>query len=39
MKTDLPEKQWDTVLRSAIQKTKVEQKDLAFTELKSMLAD
>jgi len=39
MKTDLPEKQWDTVLRSAIQKTKVEMKDLAFNELKSMLAD
>ncbi len=37
MKEDLPEKQWDTVLRSAIRKTKVEQKDLAFDELKESL--
>jgi hypothetical protein len=39
MKTDLPEKNWDTVLKSAIQKTKVEEKDLAFTELKALMAD
>lgn len=39
MKNDLPEKQWDAVLKSAIQKTKVAEKDLAFTELKALLAD
>ena len=39
MKVDLPEKQWDTVLKSAIQKTKVTEKELAFNELKAMLAD
>lgn len=39
MKADLPEKQWETVLRSAIQKTKVVEKDLALTELKALLAD
>jgi hypothetical protein len=39
MKADLPEKHWETVLRSAIQKTKVVEKDLALTELKALLAD
>jgi len=39
MKIDLPEKQWDTVLKSAIQKTKVEQKELALSELKELMAD
>lgn len=39
MKADLPEKQWETVLRSAIQKTKVIDKDLALAELKALLAD
>jgi hypothetical protein len=39
MKEDLEEKHWDGVLRGAIRKTKVAQKDLAFTELKSVLAD
>lgn len=39
MKEDLPEKDWDGVLRSAIRKTKVSQKDLAFTELKALLSE
>jgi hypothetical protein len=39
MKEELPEKDWDKVLRSAIRKTKVQEKELAFTELKSVLAD
>jgi len=39
MKEDLPEKDWDGVLRSAIRKTKVSQKDVAFTELKSLLTE
>lgn len=39
MKADLPEKHWEAVLRSAIQKTKVVEKDLALTELKALLAD
>ncbi|MEM6296437.1 MAG: hypothetical protein AAGA54_34540 [Myxococcota bacterium] len=38
MKEDLPEKQWESVLRSAIRKTKVSDKELAFTELKETLA-
>lgn len=39
MKEDLPEKDWDGVLRSAIRKTKVSQKDVAFTELKALLTE
>ena len=38
MKEDLPEKQWDSVLRSAVRKTKVSEKELAFSELKETLA-
>jgi len=37
MKEDLPEKQWESVLRSTIRKTKVSEKELAFTELKETL--
>jgi hypothetical protein len=39
MKAALPEKNWDTVLKSAIQKTKVEEKELALSELKALMAD
>jgi hypothetical protein len=39
MKEELPEKDWEKVLRSAIRKTKVKEKELAFNELKSLLAD
>lgn len=39
MKIDLPEDKWETVLKSAIQKTKVAEKELALTELKAHLAD
>ena len=39
MKIDLPEEKWETVLKSAIQKTKVTEKELALSELKAMLAD
>lgn len=38
MKEDLPEGKWDSVLRSAIRKTKVQEKDLAFNELKESLS-
>lgn len=37
MKEDLPEKQWESVIRSAIRKTKVSEKELAFNELKESL--
>jgi len=37
MKEDLPEKDWEGVLRSAIRKTKVQEKDAAFSELKAIL--
>jgi hypothetical protein len=37
MKEELPEKHWDEVLRSAIRKTKVTEKELAFNELKESL--
>ena len=37
MKEELPEKHWDNVLRSAIRKTKVTEKELAFNELKASL--
>ncbi len=39
MKEDLPEDKWESVLRSAIRKTKVSEKDFAFNELMSALAD
>ena len=39
MKIDLPEEKWEAVLKSAIQKTKVAEKELALTELKALLAD
>lgn len=39
MKEDLPEKDWEGVLRSAIRKTKVQAKDQAFEELKGVLDD
>lgn len=39
MKIDLPEDKWETVLKSAIQKTKVAEKELALTELKALIAD
>lgn len=37
MKSELPEKQWDGVLKGAIRKTKVAEKDVAFSELRSLL--
>lgn len=37
MKEDLPENKWESVLRSAVRKTKVSEKDLAFNELKETL--
>jgi hypothetical protein len=39
MKSDLEEKHWDSVLRGAIRKTKVAEKETAFTELKALLAE
>jgi len=37
MKDDLPEDQWERVIRKAVNATKVEEKDLAVTELQSLL--
>lgn len=37
MKEGLPEDKWESVMRSAIRKTKVAEKDFAFEELKSIL--
>ena len=39
MKENLPAKQWEPVLKKAIRLTKVEQKDQAFADLCSLLAD
>ncbi|MBK6915829.1 MAG: hypothetical protein IPH07_00370 [Deltaproteobacteria bacterium] len=39
MKSELAEKHWETVLKSAIQKTKVAQKEQALTELKALITD
>jgi hypothetical protein len=39
MKEELPEKDWEKILRSAIRKTKVKEKELAFDELKSSLGE
>jgi hypothetical protein len=36
LKEDQPEKQWNNVLRKAIKKTKVKEKDLALSELRAM---
>ncbi len=38
MKANLPEKQWENVLRKAIKKTNVVQKDRAFDEIKTLLS-
>lgn len=37
MKENLPEKQWDNVLKKAIKKTNIAQKDRAFDEIKTLL--
>ena len=37
MKINIPEKNWDNILRKAIKKTGVPQKDKAFDELRSLL--
>ncbi len=39
MKNDLPEKEWDNVLRKAIRKTQIKNRDKAFNELKLLLND
>lgn len=36
MKQSIPEKNWETILRKAIKKTGVNQKDQAFEELKAL---
>jgi len=38
MKSELPEKQWDNVLRKGIKKTNINQKEKAFDELKFFIA-
>lgn len=37
MKVDQPEKQWDTILRKAIGRTKIANKEKAYNELCSMI--
>jgi len=37
MKLELPEKQWENVLRKAIRKTGITEKEVAFKELKEVL--
>ena len=37
MKIDLPQEQWENVLRKSIKKTKVTQKDLALQDLKELM--
>lgn len=37
MREEIPEKQWENVLRKAIRKAKVAQKDEAYNELKAIL--
>ena len=37
MKVDQPEKQWDTIIRKAIGRTKVTDKEKAFNELSSLV--
>lgn len=37
MKSQLPEKQWETVFRKAIRKTQVKEREEAYTELKTLL--
>ena len=37
MKEDLPQEQWDRVIRRAVNSTKVTEKELAVTELRSLL--
>ncbi len=36
LKEEQPEKQWNNILRKAIKKTKIKQKDAALTELREM---
>lgn len=37
MREEIPEKQWENVLKKAVRKSKVTQKDEAYAELKSIL--
>ncbi len=37
MKANIEEKQWENVLRKAIRKTKVQEKDKAFSDLNSLI--
>jgi hypothetical protein len=39
MKEDLPEKQWDTVLRTAVNRTKVKQANRAVDELSTFFGE
>lgn len=36
MKEDHPEKQWDVIIRKAVNKTKVQEKDKAYDELREL---
>ena len=37
LKTHLPEKQWENVLKKAVKKTNIAQKDKAYSELQEMM--
>ena len=37
MKKDIPEKNWETILRKAVKKTGVAKKEEGFQELKALL--
>ncbi len=39
IQSDLPEKKWDDVLRKAIKKAGVKQRDKAFSELKDLMGN
>ncbi len=39
MKDDLPENKWDTVIRKAVNGTKVEQRETAVEELRSLIVE
>ena len=39
MQNTIPEKNWDSILRKAIRKTKVKEREEAFNHLKGFLID
>ena len=39
LRITLPEKQWENVLKKAIRKTKINQRDIAYQQLNGLLTD